>query len=121
LSVGYEELDFQEVRDFPGLQKAAYRVPDTGEELLILALRQNVFHVVSANDPEAAAETVVINHVEKKGSQGEQLGAILGALVDWILGDRPRNPKKNCYTQITIVEWPDGHVESSITSRCDPA
>jgi hypothetical protein len=102
-------LHFAAISGFPGLRKAQYRLPATGEELLILEVRPNVFQVIPAAHPSSPGETVVVIQKDATGA------TLLGLLLDWLTTP----PKQNCYTITVIVQWPDGHTEIDSSRHCD--
>jgi hypothetical protein len=109
MSVGKPTLSFKDVPGLHGIRKADFRHSVSGQDLQILELQSNVFHVWQTAGPQDPGQTVVIKKAK------DVVSALLHWLVDW----GPTKPGKTCWTLTTIVEWPDGHTEITHSSGCD--
>jgi hypothetical protein len=106
-------LRFQEVPGLLGVRKAEYRLPESGEDVLILATGPHTFHVLSARQPQSSGETVVINISKESGA------SIFGVLLDW-LTSAPKKAGKFCWTITVITAWPNNVVTVESSTRCEP-
>lgn len=107
-------LQFDGVAGTPGLRRATYRLPESGDDLHVFALGDHVFHVASAARPDDRGETVIVNDVsgKKKGKGG---AGLIGLLLDYLTTP----PRKNCYTITVITQWPNGKTEIESSRHCD--
>jgi len=105
------KLEFRSVDGISGVRKAEYRPAGSKDELTILQLRRNVFHVIARDSTGDSGETIVINNPTAKKSPGEIL---FDLLLDYL-----STPKKGCYTITIITQWPNGTTEIESESHCD--
>jgi hypothetical protein len=105
-------LIFHEVPDLPGVRHADYRIPESGENLRILELAPNVFHVAAISLEDRSGETVLIKDVSR-GPGEVDVGLLLELLLDYLT-----SPPKNCFTITVITQWPNGHISIESERHC---
>ena len=112
-----KSLQFQEVPGLLGVRKAEYRLPESGEDLLILATGSHTFHVLPARQPQSSGETIVINISNE--SDAPTFAQQVGALLDW-LTSAPKKAGKFCWTITVITQWPNNVTTIESSTQCSP-